>query len=455
MKKLVFLVTFLMLTASCGRDENRKVVEVNTPDGYTFQFMPIYEEGVTDITVTIAWPMTWAYEAEKNPAVPYVAAEAILSGGTDDLAPQEILELFNERNSRGHLYVRADHAIGELSFPKEHIDKVVSITSKMLATPTFNENWMNRIKGGFEANHKNSQTQTSNKMWDAARFAILGDSPLYTFLSLPDLGKIAGVKTSDLQEWHLQTITQKPSGIVVTGAISRRDAARMIDQLMSNLPQGVEQQTYEQQATFESKKILLHVPEAEKTTLSFIGQLPPSAEDGYLTDLLALNYFSQGNGPLFDAVRNELRASYSFQSSFTNYNRSTRIMFIAGEVETAKLSDAIRVVTDVYDGYQKFPDLSNFVDLKQAVADGTKDNVRYVDVAARTILELVLDERSPNEAPKLGETIEAILAKDVAARMSAKFPDANTLLVVAASYDVNALPGACVVTEIKQVAECP
>ena len=33
--------------------------------------------------------MTWAYEAEKNPAVPYVAAEAILSGGTDDLAPQK------------------------------------------------------------------------------------------------------------------------------------------------------------------------------------------------------------------------------------------------------------------------------------------------------------------------------------------------------------------------------
>ena len=248
---------------------------------------------------------------------------------------------------------------------------------------------------------------------------------------------------------------KNPQGIVVTGAISRRDAARVIDQLMSNLPQGVEQQTYEQQATFESKKILLHVPDAEKTTLSFIGQLPPSAEDGYLTDLLALNYFSKANGPLFDAVRTELRASYGFQSSFTNYNRSTRLLFIAGEIETAKLSDATNLILDVYDTYKHSPDLSNFTDLKQIIADGTKENVRYVDVAARTILELVLDKRSPNEAPKLGETIEAILAKDVAARMSAKFPDANTLLVVAASYDVNALPGACVVTEIKQVAECP
>ena len=61
---------------------------------------------------------------------------------------------------------------------------------------------------------------------------------------------------------------------------------------------------------------------------------------------MALNFFARpGKGPLFDAVRTKLRASYGFQAGFTNYNRATRVMFIAGEVETAKLvqtSDVIR-----------------------------------------------------------------------------------------------------------------
>lgn len=455
MKKFIFLGIFLLLAASCEKDENRKVVQVETSDGHVIHFMPIDEEGVTDITVTIAWGMTWAYATGKNPAVPYIAAEAILSGGTDDLAPQEILELFNDRNSRGHLYVRADHAFGELSFPKEHIDDVVTVTSKLLATPKFNNDWMNRIKSGFETNQRSLQKQTENKMWDVARFAILGDSPLYNFLSIPNLDDIARIETSDLHEWHSQTITQKPAGIVVTGAINRRDAARVVDQILSNLPKGSAQNANMHQPRFQGKTVLLHVPDAEKTTLALIGQLPPSAQDGYLSDLLALTFFSRGNGPLFDAVRTELRASYGFQSSFSNYSRETRFMFIAGEIETAKLQEATSLIKNVYDEYRKYPNLSGLAELRQAIADGTKKNVLYVDVVARTILELVLDNRSPDEAPKLGESIETVLAKDVHARLSADFPDINDLFVVAASPDANALPGACVITDIRQVAQCP
>ncbi len=56
-------------------EENRSVILATTPLGHTFHFMPIYEPGVTDITITIAWPSNWAYEASRNPAVPYIGTE--------------------------------------------------------------------------------------------------------------------------------------------------------------------------------------------------------------------------------------------------------------------------------------------------------------------------------------------------------------------------------------------
>ncbi len=151
------------------KNEDRKVVLTETPDGHPFYFMPIYEKGVTDIPITIAWPMGWAYDENSNPAVPHVAAEVILSGGTKELAPQDVLEVFNDKNASGQLYVSANDAIGELSFPKEHIKDVISITSEMLASPQFDQAWIDRIKQRFLASQTQSQAQTANKMWAAAR----------------------------------------------------------------------------------------------------------------------------------------------------------------------------------------------------------------------------------------------------------------------------------------------
>lgn len=203
MKRLLFLAALVLSLAACKEDASREVVLAETPDGRPFHFMPIYEDGVTDITIIIAWPMDWAFNADRNPAVPDIVAEAILSGGTDKLVPRDVLEFFNDNSSGGQLYVRADHAIGELSFPKEHIDDVVSVVSEMLTSPQFDQAWTDRIKQGFLANQTQSQAQTANQMWAVARLAVLGETPLNEFLSLPNLTAITDVSVDDLHRWEI------------------------------------------------------------------------------------------------------------------------------------------------------------------------------------------------------------------------------------------------------------
>lgn len=457
MKRFLVLATLVLSLVACKEDASREVVLAETPDGHSFHFMPIYEDGVMDITITIAWPMDWVFSADRNPAVPYVAAKTILSGGTDELAPQDVLELFNDKNSRGQFYVRADHAIGELSFPKEHIDDVVSVASEMLASPQFDQAWVDRIKQGFSANQTQSQAQTANKMWALARFAVLGEIPLNDFLSLPDLTAIADASVDDLRRWHAETIVRNGVTISVTGAISHDGAGKAVDQLLAGLPEGQAQAAPTNIDTnFAPKIVLLHLPDAEKTTLGLFGQLPPTSEGGDLTDLLALSFFGRsGSGPLFDAVRTDLRASYGFQAGSTNYDRATRIMFIAGEVETAKLAEAADLIRATYESFRAAPDFTGFDDLRQGMAEKTANNVLYVDVVAKTMLEMALDSRDPSDASRLGELLESVTTQDVQKRLASAFPVGADLIVVAASPDASALPGACVVTEIEQVVQCP
>ena len=326
----------------------------------------------------------------------------------------------------------------------------------MLKSPQFDQAWIDRIKQGFLANQTQSQAQTANQMWAVARLAVLGETPLNDFLSLPNIPVISDVSVDDLRRWHAETIVQNGVIISVTGAISRDDAGKAVDQLLSGLPEGQAQATHNVDTNFEPKTLLLHLPDAEKTTLGLMGQLPPTAEGGDLTDLLALSFFGRsGSGPLFDAVRTDLRASYGFQAGSTNYDRATRIMFIAGEVETEKLAEASELIRTTYESYRTAPDLTGLDDLRRGMAEGTAQNVLYVDVAARTMLELALDSRDPSDAPRLGELLENVMALEVQERLASVFPSGDDLIIVAASPDASALPGACVITKIEQVAQCP
>lgn len=454
--KILFYLALILAITSCKEIANRKVVLTETPDGRPFHFMPIYEDGETGITITIAWPMHWAFDAGKNPAVPYAAAEAILSGGTESIAPQDVLEFFNDNDARGGFYINANHAVGELSFHKDHIEDIVSIASEMLTSPKIDPAWMGRIKQGLLTNQTQVYAQSAHQMWAAARVAVLGDSLLNDFLSLSKLDTIEAVQESDLRDWHKETIMQSGVTIAVAGTISHQDAGKAIDQLLSGLPDAEVKAAPVVEPNFSARTILLHLPNAEKSTLGFVGQLPPTIKVDDLTDHLALNFFARpGNGPLFDAARTKLGASYGMEAGVTNYDRATRILFIGGEVETTKLAKASELILRTYEDFRTNPDLTGLSDLRREMADVITQRMTYANVAARTMLELALMGRDPSDAPRLGELLENTQARDIQERLVSVFPPSGHLIVVAVSPDANALPGACVVTEINQVAQCP
>ena len=281
-------------------EENRSVILATTPQGHAFHFTPIYEPDVTDITITIAWPSDWTYEASLNPAVPYIGAETLLSGGTEAISPKELNEFYLTEIQADRSFPRRTTYMAKSTFQKNTEKTSLNLLEMRCAGYNSIQVGFHRVKGIIRQNMQSKHLKTETKMWNLARKANWGDSPLYHFLTLPDLAVIDDVSVDMLRQWHERTFTQSGLTIVVTGAISRQDAGSSVDTLLFDLLKGRVSPPHDVNATIKPQTVFLHVPEAKKTTIGILGRLPPTSQGNDLTDLLALSHFSQnGSGPLF------------------------------------------------------------------------------------------------------------------------------------------------------------
>jgi len=133
------------------------------------------------------------------------------------------------------------------------------------------------------------------------------------------------------------------------GEIDAENVGIAIDALLDGLTTTTAALSRESTPDFTARRILLHRPEAQVTNLAFIAPVPPTRQGGEMEDLLLIHALGgDDQSVLFDAVRTELRAGYFFWAGLVNYTRDHRILFLTGEVETAKLANAERVVRDAY-----------------------------------------------------------------------------------------------------------
>ena len=455
MKNFILAVFGTLTLASCQQEGSREVTSEISPAGHPFTFMPIYEDGVTDITIEIAWPTTWAYEADKNPAVPLVASRAILSGGTSELSPQDVLILFEDKNAYGDMLAQPQHIIGSISFPKEHIDEILDVVQEMLARPQFNDRWLEREKSEFASRIATNNSTTNFRIWTAARFAIFGDQPANQSLSLTDPEIIAAVDQSDVRRWHRDVIGKTGVTVVVTGAISADDAGNAVDRLLADLPEGHPVELQSAQGNYAPVEIYLHDPEAPQTMIGFVGKLPIDEEGIHYEDHLAMGFFSRaGQSPLFDALRTELRASYQMFGGNSAYDRNNPFLFIGGGVEANKLVEARDVIKQTYDSYRVNPNMEGFSQFRAGLADQVAENVSYVDMAARGILDARLNLIDPSYVPNAGDKVTNTRAMDVSDRIAKSYPRGDQLIVLAVGPNPSDLPGACVITQPEQAVDC-
>ena len=453
MKHFAAAAFALILLVGCQQEEKAGATNETSPGG--IEYTRLYIPKAEDLAIQIAWPTSWALRDNANQAVPYIGTDLILAGGAERFPPGEVVETFADLNAEGTMWVTADHLHGQLITPKENLDEAIEIAAAHLAKPTMDQGWFERIQQGFAANMAETTSQPANRGYDALRWAILGDTPLRKALSVDPPEMITTATRAEVLDWHQQTVVRTSAEVVIAGEISQEDAGKAVDALLVDLPEGIAADAITPSADFTPRRILLHVPEAQTSTLVFMGSLPPTREGSEFEDvLLATALGGDDKSVLFDAVRTGLRASYGFGAGLDAYSRNLRVLVLSGELETAKLAEAETIVRTAYSEFLTAPKMGDLTARKEPFKANGQQTATLPGAASFSALMAILDAQDPNLALTLPSLLDKVTDATVAARATSAFPKAETLIVLAVSPDASALPGACVITSPAEAVNC-
>jgi len=328
MKHFAAATFSLILLAGCQEEEKAGATLETSPGG--IEYTRLYIPEAEDVAIQIAWPTDWALRDDVNQAVPYIGTDLILGGGAEGFPPGEVVETFADLKAEGTMWVTADHLHGQLIAPLGNLDKAIEIAAAHLARPTMDQGWFDRIQQGFAANMAETKSHPANRGYDALRWVILGDTPLRRALSVDPPEIITTATRDEVLQWHRQTVVRTGAKVVIAGTSNPDAAGTAVDTLLSGLPEGAASTLTKPDADFGPRRILLHVPEAQTSTLVFIGKLPPTRDGSEFEDLLlATALGGDDKSVLFDAVRTRLRASYGFGGGYRRlYARSAPFGFV-------------------------------------------------------------------------------------------------------------------------------
>lgn len=451
--------SFLLLTAlfmfSACKEEVPSATSQTSEGGHAYTLITLPDNDY--VSIQIAWGTDWAYRNDTNKAAPFIGTELILAGGAEGYPAGEVAELFADMDSEGLIYNAVnDHVIGELTFAPEHITETVEIANAHLRAPTLDPVWFDRLSTGLAQNMAEAQAQPAIAGFDAVRWAVYGEQPLRNALSLDDPTTFASITPEDVAAWHQETFTSTPEAIVIAGDIRPADAGAALDTLLSGLPAASRQLARDAEPDFSSRRILLHTPDAEVTTLGFIAPLPPTRQGGEMEDLILFHALGgDDQSVLFNAVRTELRATYGFGAGMANYTREHRILAMTGEVETEKLAQAEKVVREAYARFITEGLQGPLADRKTSLQQHFEEVPEYVVDQATSELQSALDGHSVGRSLELTTELAAVTEDSIADRLNTALPAPDALLVIAVSPDATALPGACVITTPREAADCP
>lgn len=450
----LFVATLFLASTHGVYAQPTSVETLTTANGIEFYFAPMPNE--ERVNIDVIWPSDWLLTDQQNALAPAVGTQLMLAGGAGDLDPADLQSQFNDLVSDGSVNAIADHVRGRLSVRHDQVQEAVAIANKVLVAPRFDERWMERIKDGITDNVAKEQNQSTYHGWDAVRRLVFGNTPTYRFNSNGGDHPVETVTRDDIVAWHKRTFVSSTALISIAGNITSEEAKLRIDELFAGMPLGEPINVYDVRANYSHRTIIVQDDKIEKTTLAYIAPLSPTSEGGEYEDIVATHILGGGEqSRLFQAVRQQLRASYGFSAGLSAYTRKNRFVALSGEVETQKLQEVRDVVKATYTDFLKTGVTQEEASaLRTMFSDGLAVNLSHASVVTYVIAESVLDGYPADRLLTLGNELETLDATKVNAHITNKFPEFDQFIEMIVTPTPIDLPGACVVKTAVDVEKC-
>lgn len=447
------MVCLLLLTLSaCQSKENVLSEELSTSGlPYTFTNMP----GNSRISIFIAWPTNWYFDANNNPAVPHIGTRLLLAGGASNYPAGQVTERFSDMNSEGDLWTSADYIYGALHFSPKHLDETLKIANAHLRSPLFDQKWLERIRSQSAEQMNEHRKRAEVQGFEASRWAIFGNQSIRAGLSVREDNVIQAVTKADIANWAKSIFKRKGVFISIAGDLSSADASQAVDALFDGLPEGEAAAAGTAQLDMSPNKLLFHAPESATSTLTFIGKLPPSKDGSEFDDLLLIDALNGSiEDGIFGAVRTELRASYRYGASTEEYTTENRFLIMSGQIETSKIADAEKTIRKSYAEFRANPSIEELPKRKKKYEIEFKEDLKDTGSVAYDAMISKIRGMNPARALNLQAELDAVTVQSLEQRVKSAFPQSEEFIVVLSSADESALPDACVIKVAKDALDC-
>ncbi len=453
MGRILLSLAMLALCVTHAHAVGPSIGEHLSPGGTRFVLAVVPK--AHDVAIRVAWHTDWAMDDDMNHAVPILATTSQFNSGADGFDPGALNVLFDDADADARLTIDSQFVYGSIVSPRHDAEYVLAAINAHLRAPSFEETSFRRFRDSFRDFVAEIRHKPSTLAFDAIYWTAFGDHPIRTSSVFRDLHAASAVERSDLASWAEATYTSVPLELVIAGDIDARTAGRLVDLLLLGLPDDPLPSAALPVAVPRAGKVLIHAPHAKETYLAVIGAVAvstdwPKDRDGFIQWTLS----HSGKGILNEAVRGSARAAYFIDAEVGEFHYDSHFLLMHGSVDTSKANASLEELLDVYDSYVKSPSLDG---LEQFRSEAREINQRIssdpIDLSVAA-LRATLRGHDVSLTLELLASAGNLFPDSIHERVRNGFPEASDLLVVVASPDVDALPGACVIKVPREVLEC-
>jgi len=459
--QLVALVLFLLSSPwvlaqnETTTDDGVLLKELTTPQGIKFWYYPLPDADRT--ALVISWAQEVPSDGSVHPSVARVGLNLMLKGGAGGRDAADIGADFQDLDAESDMWAEARSVTGFIVAPDDQLASTREIAAQVLTEPALEQRWFDRELQEFIESVEEEQSQLWEIAWNLVGEVLVQDHPYRDFWSNQPVDDLKAVSLEDVQQWFKSSFSKKTSSVAVAGSVSADIMAEEIDLLFADLPETAPVKPVAlNQLEVSGSTILLHTPDAPKSLLLLVGNLPVESEDVNLPLSLGLGVLGGSQkSRLFKSVRSELGASYGFGAGQIKLTPEHRLLQMSGEIETAQLQAALDIVEESYTDFRnngvgrvEFPLTRRL--FKREFVKQLNDPVRIAYEVNRAMQNGFNAEYLWN----FEDHIDSLNRADTNSLISETFPDYADLLKIIISPDAEAVEGACVISKMEEVQKC-
>lgn len=446
----------LAVMALVGCQEDADTGLHTSPAGHSFAFLPLPQSKT--VSLQVVWPMPWALDETHNPVVPHLAVKLVLLGGAVGLPARSLQEKMTELGAEAYLAETGVTVRTALTSPPDVLDEAAALTNAVLRSPALPNGLLEQLRVAAVQSQAEIYSNPTEQAFLALRMVIMRDQPNYAeSLSFANTDMIKSVTLAEVQRWHDETFVSNGALIAVAGPIDVAAAGRAVDVLFKGLPNTAAPQAIVGPMNLGPRRILMHVPSAQNTTLAVIAAMPPTGDAGEMDDIIG-SFILGGDDQavLAKSLTSRLGNPTVFTAAIDAFSRKNRILVMSGQIKTDQTAAVLLEVTQAYAQMASQPqpqsELTRWADkLAASLASVENDPTNR----AGAMLESMIDGNNPMVILQLEDMLSKVTPTTVQQRFASAFAPARDLIFVAISPDAKAMPNACIILQPKDVLDCP